>query len=119
MSNRQIDYERYLQSAEWKQKAYQRMEIDGFKCCMCNSRGTVTNPLQVHHLGYKRIGNEDIYKDLLTLCKSCHRNVHMMMSRTTGYNADGTPRHGWKDDLPDFTTHVFSLSGDNNIDIRT
>lgn len=95
------------------------MEIDGYQCVMCGCRGTTTIPLEVHHITYRNIGNEDVYKDLLTLCRSCHRNVHIMMNRTTGYNADGTPKRGWKDDIPDYTVHVFSLSGDSNIDILT
>ena len=104
------EYLQYLQSDAWKRKAQKRLEIDGYACCICGSRGTATNPTEIHHITYRNIGREDIYKDLLTLCRACHKNVHRMMARVTGYNADGSERHGWYDDIPDYTVHVYSLS---------
>lgn len=35
----------------------------------------------VHHLTYARLGNEDIWKDLTTLCPICHRKIHNMLRR--------------------------------------
>ena len=31
--------------------------------------------MQVHHLNYDRLGNEDIYTDLITLCEFCHADL--------------------------------------------
>lgn len=31
--------------------------------------------LQVHHVNYDHVGNEDVYNDLITLCKYCHEAV--------------------------------------------
>ena len=31
--------------------------------------------LQVHHLNYDHVGNEDVYNDLITLCKYCHQSI--------------------------------------------
>lgn len=105
------EYEKYLFSEEWKRKAEQRLQIDNYRCVMCGSMGTRVLPLEVHHITYRRIGKEDVYKDLLTLCRSCHRNTHRMMDRITGYRADGSPVYGWKDQLTDYTTHVYTLDG--------
>ena len=91
-----IDYSTYIQTPEWKRKAQQRLQIDSYTCQLCRTNGTQWNPLQVHHVNYKSLGNENPYTDLITLCDSCHRHVHKMMNRIT--SADG--KHGWKDQLP-------------------
>ena len=40
----------YLQSDKWKEKVKARAKIDNYKCCMCNSNGTMNNPLETHHI---------------------------------------------------------------------
>lgn len=62
----------YVRSEEWAKKAEQRRAIDGHKCAMCGS----TERLHVHHLHYRTLRNEDVEKDLITLCEACHRDVH-------------------------------------------
>ena len=111
--NRQ-EYQRYLQSDEWRRKAFQRMKLDGYQCQMCGNHGTSMVPLETHHLNYKHIGNEDLMTDLVTVCRSCHRAIHKLMNRVTAYNPDGSVRHGWKDDIP-LSTHVFNINGQNEI----
>lgn len=65
-----MNYEEYIKSAEWKTKREERLKIDGYKCVICKSE---TN-LQVHHLHYETLGNEDPLHDLVTVCNSqCHR----------------------------------------------
>lgn len=98
---RYADYEEYLASDEWKQKAKERAKIDNHKCCMCGSSGTMNNPLECHHITYKNIYKENIFKDLLTLCDNCHKSVHIMMNRTTDKNG----KRGWKDSLT-LSNHV-------------
>lgn len=97
------DYSEYLKSEEWRQKARQRMEIDGYRCQMCGSSGTMNNRLQCHHLTYRHLYNEDVWKDLLTLCTNCHKAVHAMMNRRTAPD-----RHGWKDELK-VANHVLEI----------
>jgi len=64
-------YELYLTTKEWREKKVKRLQIDGFKCCNCGS----PHNLQVHHLTYDNIYNEDVYNDLITLCNDCHREI--------------------------------------------
>ena len=84
----------YLTSNEWKLKAQERQRIDGYKCQLCGSPKE-DSILQVHHFTYKNLYREDIYKDLVTVCKPCHKKLHNMMNRIT--NEHG--QHGWKDTL--------------------
>jgi hypothetical protein len=47
------------------------LAIDNFTCQRCGSKQDV----QVHHLTYENFGDEDVYNDLITLCKRCHEDV--------------------------------------------
>lgn len=69
---RRDEYHRYLQTEAWQRKRTERLNIDGWKCCRCGS----PHRLQVHHLNYDRVGNEDVHVDTATLCNDCHRIVH-------------------------------------------
>lgn len=71
---------------------------------MCGCSGTMSNPLQCHHITYRRIYNEDVWKDLLTLCKNCHVSIHYMMNRRTAED-----KHGWKDELK-IANHVLEVA---------
>lgn len=62
------EYRKYLSSPGWAEKAKARLEFDGYVCQGCGCRGSVIAPLQVHHLSYERVGNEDIEWDLVSLC---------------------------------------------------
>jgi len=66
-------YEEYLRSSEWQEKRTKRLLLDNFTCQCCGSR----HDLQVHHLSYDNLnlGSEDIYSDLITLCKTCHKYI--------------------------------------------
>ncbi|WP_368217655.1 HNH endonuclease [Blautia obeum] len=39
------------------------------------------NGLQVHHITYQRLGHEDIYNDLVSLCPGCHKKIHSYYRR--------------------------------------
>ena len=105
------EYREYLKSEKWQNIAKRRMEIDGFKCVCCGSRGTKTNMLEVHHLSYKHLGDEGerIYQDLCTLCHICHQQTHQLMSRKT----DANGRRGWKDATYTPNISVYTISGEN------
>lgn len=102
-------YREYLQSEQWKRIAEQRMRIDGYVCQCCGCRGTQANPLEVHHLSYRHIGDEAgrVYEDLVTLCRACHKGLHNTMNRVTDRNG----RRGWKDSGNVPQVHVFTVGG--------
>lgn len=75
-------YEKYMRSEEWQAKRSQRILIDGDKCVMCQRPAERTKTgLQVHHINYRNLGNEDVWQDLVTLCPSCHRKIHRYYDR--------------------------------------
>lgn len=75
-------YKRYLRSPEWQIKRQQRLEIDGFKCVMCGRPASrCRSGLQIHHVSYARLGHEDVYRDLVSLCAPCHRKIHNFYDR--------------------------------------
>lgn len=65
------DYQKYLASPEWRKKRNQRIILDDNQCQICGSKIN----LEVHHLTYDRVFNEDV-DDLITLYGKCHRMVH-------------------------------------------
>ena len=63
-------YTEYLKSNHWKAKRHELINDDSV-CHQCGCKGI----LQLHHLSYKRLGNESI-KDLIPLCDKCHKEAH-------------------------------------------
>lgn len=61
----------YYNSPEWAKKRNERLKLDGYKCARCG----FTRALQVHHINYDRLFNEDVSTDLVTLCKKCHNEI--------------------------------------------
>ena len=78
------EYLAYLNSLSWKTKAYQRIVIDNHTCQYCGSEvrsmdGENHIP-NVHHLHYRTLQVENIQTDLVTLCQSCHHDLHARYS---------------------------------------
>lgn len=69
-------YSEYLKSDYWKNKRRQVLQRDNYSCNECG----VKSNLQVHHLDYDTIGDEDL-EDLITLCRKCHHNLHEIINR--------------------------------------
>lgn len=101
------EYFQYMSSPEWKAKKEQRIKIDAGRCQMCGS----AENLNVHHVTYRTFGRENPWTDLICLCQSCHKNVHVMMCRITGKDENGKPRHGWKSDLPSGIAEALEARG--------
>ena len=70
---RRADYERYLKSYHWKCKRRAALFHHGKRCFKCGESGRI---LQVHHLHYRSLGNENVATDLVVLCKECHKALH-------------------------------------------
>lgn len=69
---RGLNYYEYLKTTRWKRKRTEVFKYHGRKCKYC----TETKGLQVHHLHYKSLGNEDVKRDLIPLCSGCHMSEH-------------------------------------------
>ena len=102
-------YLEYMKSDKWRSIARRRMEIDGYQCQGCGSRGTANNPLEAHHLSYKHLYFEDnwIFEDIVTVCHACHKNLHKILERQT--NAQG--RRGWKSNPRIPAIHAYNING--------
>lgn len=76
------EYKRYMRSREWDATRQQRLDIDEHCCAMCGRPEVkCRNGLQVHHITYQRLGHEDIYNDLVSLCPGCHKKIHSYYRR--------------------------------------
>ena len=80
-------YERHMRSEAWEAKRQQRLAIDGQRCQTCLHDGTLWR-LEVHHKTYERLGDEDVERDLITLCCECHEAITNVI-RSRRY--DGKP----------------------------
>jgi 5-methylcytosine-specific restriction endonuclease McrA len=67
-----MNYRDYLRTPEWQNRRIQHLRSAGFSCQVCNARNT---ELHVHHRDYRRIG-EELYQDLIVLCRDCHALFH-------------------------------------------
>lgn len=66
-----MDYWEYIKSDLWKQRRYAALERADFRCELCGE----TDNLNVHHLTYERLGNEDPH-DLMVICGGHHWMEH-------------------------------------------
>jgi 5-methylcytosine-specific restriction endonuclease McrA len=66
-----LDYQTYISSPEWREKATEAKRRAGYSCVLCACTGS----LEVHHRTYERLGNE-LPSDLVVLCWRCHRRHH-------------------------------------------
>ena len=64
-------YEAYINSDTWKEKRKTILARDNYICQICKTNKAV----QVHHLTYKRMGNEQDF-DLVSVCLPCHELEH-------------------------------------------
>lgn len=66
------EYMDYLRSDTWQQKRSERLRIDKYRCQICNKPFN----LDVHHMSYPaELGTENVYTDLITLCRDCHEDI--------------------------------------------
>ena len=79
MDKKQMKYKATAENSQyldlqWKERRKEILEIDGNRCKRCKSE----QGLEVHHLKYIRGKKLWEYgdSDLITLCESCHEEVH-------------------------------------------
>lgn len=61
----------YIQGDRWKERKAAYYKKHGKKCAACLE----TNNVDLHHMTYKRLGNE-WDEDLVPLCRNCHNAFH-------------------------------------------
>jgi len=71
---RSMDYQEYLDSPAWRERAEAEKDRAGQRCRVCNA-GRDAVSLDTHHRTYERIGHE-VEGDLIVLCRDCHRIFH-------------------------------------------
>lgn len=72
------EYKLYMKSEPWKVIREMCLIRSGFMCEKCGKMGKQvggSESLHIHHLHYMNFGQEDM-GDLMTLCSSCHKNIH-------------------------------------------
>ena len=62
----------YLKSPQWNTLRKAILKRDNYTCQRC---GINNVPLEVHHITYERLTNED-QSDLVALCRECHQSIH-------------------------------------------
>jgi ATP-dependent DNA helicase RecQ len=62
-----------LEPEAYEELRQQVLRRDGWRCQSC---GSMTN-VEVHHQGFRSQGGHDSELNLITLCNSCHRQVHL------------------------------------------
>jgi len=62
-----LDLERY------RQLKLKILERDGWKCQQCGRR----DQLQIHHMIRRSQSGADCEENLIVLCSSCHRSLHL------------------------------------------
>ena len=70
----------YLKSKKWNKKRKSRLKYDNYTCQVCKHNGTaISEPLQVHHLHYRTTFNENVRRDLVSLCSKHHSEIHQLL----------------------------------------
>jgi len=70
-------YEKYIASDEWKERR-DRIMKKYKNVCQAGFAGCTGRAVQVHHLTYMRLGNEQ-NDHLIPVCLNCHKQIHPHM----------------------------------------
>lgn len=73
----------FYNSASWKKKRQEVLELDHHECQMCKAKGVYTRANTVHHVKHLKDRPDLAYsimdgktRQLVSLCKDCHNKVH-------------------------------------------
>ncbi len=66
-----------LEPEAYEELRQQVLRRDGWRCQSC---GAMTN-VEVHHQEFRSQGGHDSELNLITLCDSCHRQIHINNQR--------------------------------------
>lgn len=85
MTEKQLQYKRYLKTLHWKQIREKVLQRANGKCEICGYEPWKPTGLQVHHKTYKNRGNERL-DDLVAVCPWCHQKVHGICGKRSSQN---------------------------------
>jgi len=63
-------YSAYIRSPAWRTKRRERLALDKGRCVVCGARA-----VNVHHITYERLGDENVRRDLVSVCRACHTRL--------------------------------------------
>jgi hypothetical protein len=77
------------EDVSWEQARKQVLERDGYECQFCGvsdeaHREEHTNGLDVHHIIPRSDGGSDSVRNLVSLCRSCHRTMESLHAQALG-----------------------------------
>lgn len=72
LTNRQREYQKFLQSHEWAKIRCDMLIIHNHSCQLCGGKKN----LQVYHLNYSKPWGEEDPEDLILTCAKCHHSEH-------------------------------------------
>lgn len=74
-----IDYIEYLKTGTWELKRLEKLRTGLWSRghCLCQRCCRLVHQcgIEVHHLTYERLGNEEL-SDLQIVCAGCHKDIH-------------------------------------------
>ena len=65
-----------LNKPDWPMLSNECKRRAEFKCQMCNAVQKRGTPLEAHHRTYERMRTDEEIKDLICLCRRCHKLYH-------------------------------------------
>lgn len=71
-SSRKSDYNKYISSNLWRARREKHFQMKGRICACCQS----TKSIHAHHSSYENFATEKEIEDLVSLCKTCHFDLH-------------------------------------------
>jgi hypothetical protein len=68
---------------DWEERRKKVLDRDGYQCVICHARFTEGVSANVHHIKERSMGGSHEYKNLISLCYSCHACMsgHDVMSK--------------------------------------
>lgn len=91
-STKDVNYQKYIKSKEWKQKAEEAKTRAGNRCQGCN-RPRSEVQLEAHHRTYERIGRERP-GDITVLCRDCHQSIEKSKAKVSLAQKMADPEFG-------------------------
>ena len=70
-----MNYHEYISSKAWTAKKLEAYAVKGSFCERCGDNRKKF--LNVHHLHYRTLGQENVRTDLGILCRNCHAEYHV------------------------------------------